>query len=165
MLNQTEGAPNRNGYGGFAKFITNYKLKGIWDLQLAANYFSPTTITQGYIKAYGNMDAAITTRFHGLVLATLAGTPVVSADLSHGKHSLLFKDYLSKYSKNVMNELSTVDSIFDLVERLINTPTELAFSREDVHEICAQSNLSRLKLANVVSNALVSNQNHLNLVR
>ncbi len=63
VLNQSEGLPNRNGYGGFAKLISNYKLAKIWDLQLAANYFAPTSITQGYIKAYSNVDVAVKRNF------------------------------------------------------------------------------------------------------
>jgi iron complex outermembrane recepter protein len=77
LLNQTEGTPNRNGFGAFAKVISNYKLKSIWDLQIAANYFAPTTITQGYIKAYSNVDVAIKRNFMKNALTlTLSGNDI-----------------------------------------------------------------------------------------
>jgi iron complex outermembrane recepter protein len=63
LLNANEIVGVRNGYGGFAKLITNYKFKNNLDLQLSANYFTRTTITQGYIKPYGNVDIAIKRNF------------------------------------------------------------------------------------------------------
>jgi outer membrane receptor protein involved in Fe transport len=50
---------NRSGFGGFAKLITNAKLKHGFNVQVTANYNAKTVVAQGHIEPYGNVDIAI----------------------------------------------------------------------------------------------------------
>lgn len=63
---------SQNGFGGFAKLITNMKFTKELSGQLTANYFAPTVIAQGQVRDYGNVDIAIKKTFmKGLLNVTL----------------------------------------------------------------------------------------------
>ncbi len=47
------------GWSGFAKLISNYKFKQVWDFQLTGNYQSAAIVAQGRTRPYGNVDVAI----------------------------------------------------------------------------------------------------------
>lgn len=49
----------RTGYGGFAKLVTNAKLKQGFSVQLTSNYNGKTTVAQGTVKPYSNIDIAV----------------------------------------------------------------------------------------------------------
>ena len=53
----------QNGFGGFAKLITNMKFTKDFSGQLTANYFAPTVVAQGRVMDYGNVDIALKKSF------------------------------------------------------------------------------------------------------
>ena len=50
---------NRNGFGGFAKLISNTKLRYGYNFQVTGNYNARTVVAQGDIAHYGNVDIAL----------------------------------------------------------------------------------------------------------
>lgn len=53
----------RKGFGGFAKLISNTKLKHGFNFQLTGNYNARTVVSQGFIEPYGNIDLALKKSF------------------------------------------------------------------------------------------------------
>jgi iron complex outermembrane recepter protein len=49
------------GWSGFAKIISNYKLNTNWDFQLTGNYQAPAVVAQGRTESFYNVDVAIKT--------------------------------------------------------------------------------------------------------
>lgn len=49
----------RSGFGGFAKLISNTKLRDGFNAQVTGNYNARTIVSQGSIAPYGNLDIAI----------------------------------------------------------------------------------------------------------
>lgn len=54
----------RTGYGGFAKLVTNAKFKQGFSVQLTSNYNGKTTVAQGTVKPYSNIDIAVKKIFY-----------------------------------------------------------------------------------------------------
>jgi hypothetical protein len=61
--NNVDTGMNRAGWGGFAKLNTNIKFNKDFSGQITANYFAQTTIAQGFIKPYSNVDIALKKNF------------------------------------------------------------------------------------------------------
>ncbi|MGI9192528.1 MAG: TonB-dependent receptor domain-containing protein [Chitinophagaceae bacterium] len=61
--NNVDTGMNRSGWGGFAKLNTNIKFNKDFSGQITANYFAQTTIAQGFIKPYSNVDIALKKNF------------------------------------------------------------------------------------------------------
>jgi outer membrane receptor protein involved in Fe transport len=53
----------RNGYGGFLKLISNTKFTKTLSAQVVGNFFGTTTIAQGEVEPYANIDFAIRKTF------------------------------------------------------------------------------------------------------
>ncbi|HOZ52331.1 MAG TPA: outer membrane beta-barrel family protein [Chitinophagaceae bacterium] len=80
---------NRSGFGGFAKLITNAKLKHGFNVQLTGNYNAKTVIAQGSIQPYGNIDIAIKkTLFKGLANLTLTGNDIFNTIQTETNYNL-----------------------------------------------------------------------------
>jgi iron complex outermembrane recepter protein len=50
-----------NGWSGFGKIMSNYKLNTNWDFQITGNYQAPAVVAQGRTESFYNIDAAIKT--------------------------------------------------------------------------------------------------------
>jgi outer membrane receptor protein involved in Fe transport len=75
--NNVDTGMNRAGWGGFAKLNTNIKFNKDFSGQIIANYFAQTTIAQGFIKPYSNVDLALKKNFFkNLLTLTLNVTDV-----------------------------------------------------------------------------------------
>ncbi len=53
----------RDGFGGFGKLIANMKLPKGFNTQITGNYFATTSISQGVVNPYGNVDIAVKKSF------------------------------------------------------------------------------------------------------
>lgn len=87
----------------------------------------------GVFGFFAELSGVVTTRFHGLVMAAMSGTPVLSVDLSFGKHSLLVRDFLPSLKECV------IDETFDRA-RVMGALTNLAAFPEK--HICSAADLS-----------------------
>jgi len=61
--NNIDPSLNNKGFGGFAKLVTNTRLKYGFNFQLTGNYYAKTVIAQGYVKPYSNIDFALKKSF------------------------------------------------------------------------------------------------------
>ena len=88
---------------------------------------------EGVLRFFGELSGVVTTRFHGLVMAAMSGTPVLSVDLSFGKHSLLVRDHLPSLKECVIDETFDRARIMDALANLAAFPG---------NHICCDSDLS-----------------------
>lgn len=65
IINGNNSSENQDfdGYGGFAKLISNTSIGKSWQLQLSGNYYAPKVIVQGTRLSYAFMDIAIKKSF------------------------------------------------------------------------------------------------------
>lgn len=107
LLETDDLQTTRNGFGGFAKLISNYKFMQKWDIQLATNYFAPTAITQGFIRAYGNIDVAIKRNFlQNKLTLTLAGNDIFNNNQQLSVFNTIPIYYQTNFRKNQTQQIS-----------------------------------------------------------
>ena len=102
------------------------------------------------LTVFREASGVITTRFHGLVLSIIAGSPVLSIDLSYGKHALLIKDYFPSIKNNLIDETNSTNKILDKLGVLVEQPSSLL---PDICEIDAVS-LATIEYANTIRDIL-----------
>lgn len=76
------------------------------------------------LSVFRGMSAVVSTRFHGVIFSFLAGVPVISIDLSFGKHALLINDYINSAKDNLIDENCMLDDIYYKLDKLRNSPLE-----------------------------------------
>jgi iron complex outermembrane recepter protein len=114
---EIDASINRQGWAGFAKFITNYKLLKKYDLQLSGNYNSKTPIAQGYIDPYYNIDAAIKTSF----LKGNALTVTLSAnDIFNTVQQTTFYDVPNVFEQSVYRKQQTRQIVIGVQFRFLS---------------------------------------------
>ncbi len=75
------------------------------------------------LDAFREVSGVVTARFHGLLLSIIAGTPVLSVDLSFGKQSVLIRDDFPSMANNLIDETSSTDSILERLRTLVENPS------------------------------------------
>ncbi len=79
----------KNGFGGFGKLTTNAKLTHGFSTQVTANYFATTTVSQGEVRPYGNVDIAVKKSFlNNLATLTLNVNDVFNTQQTNTIYSL-----------------------------------------------------------------------------
>lgn len=92
------------------------------------------------LNTFRSVSGVITTRFHGLVLSLIAGCPVISVDLSFGKHSRLIRESLPSINGNIIDEACDSDSILCKLEALFIRPASLLPNRNEIDAVASLSN-------------------------
>lgn len=92
----------------------------------------------GVFGFFAELSGVVTTRFHGLVMAAMSGTPVLSIDLSSGKHSLLVRDFLPSLKKCVIDETFDRARIMEAIANLAAFPSKHICSTADLSAVYAR---------------------------
>lgn len=81
---------------------------------------------------FAQMSGVVTTRFHGAILAIISSVPFVSIDLSFGKHSVLFRDYIPSARKSLIDETCDGLAVLEKINLLITNPDGFMLDFNDV---------------------------------
>ncbi len=107
---------SNSGWGGFGKLLSTIKFKYGYQVQVTANYFAPTTIAQGTIKSYSNVDMAIKKSFSkNRYTVTLTAN-----DIFDKQQTLTTYNYLPKYTQDVLRKNQTRSVGINLQVRLLS---------------------------------------------
>jgi iron complex outermembrane recepter protein len=113
-----------NGWSGFAKLISNYKLNKKWDFQLTSNYQAPAVVAQGKTKAYYNVDIAIkTTLLKNALTLSLSGNDIFNTVYQGTEYNVLPYYYQYNYRKNQTQQI-TLGAQFRFMSKSTN-PAEV----------------------------------------
>lgn len=101
--NNIDSSLNAKGFGGFAKLVTNTKLKYGFNFQLTGNYFAKTVIAQGYVEPYSNIDLALKKSFMKNMITLTANV----TDVFNTLQTNTIYNYYPYYNQSVLRKNQT----------------------------------------------------------
>ena len=101
--NNIDSSLNNKGFGGFAKLVTNTRLKYGFNFQLTGNYYAKTVIAQGYVDPYSNIDLALKKSFLKNMVTLTANV----TDVFNTLQTNTIYNYFPFYNQNILRKNQT----------------------------------------------------------